>query len=541
MVAKKIVAIMLVFVMGLAVFSGCSKTEDNHGKQSTSGESSPSGSDSADKDKRPSFEYWHPIHAFTAKGMESHNEHPFAPRLAEETGVDVKYVNPPVGQEEEQLNLIFSSQNLPDAFHSNLSENYKGGVDGAIADGIIINATELIEEHAPNYMAMMSADEDVRRDSYTDEGTIKAFGSIIPAPEMRGLPFWGPFLNKKLLDKTGLGIPETIDDWETMLIAFKDMGIKAPFTWPANNTIGFLNDVFSGAYGVPSESEFFKEGNVVKYGPIQEGYREFLTLLNRWYEMGLLDADYLSRNMNKHVKPMLINGEAGATVAHLTNLEQLEHLAKADNKDIDLIAVPYPVLNKGDQIHFRHFLSNVKKEATFITTAADDPVTIVKWIDYLYSPEGIELTVWGDEGVTFEYDEQGNKKYTDLVENNPDGLPFSYARRQLVIHDIISTYAWDEQKIFYDTEDQHDAWERWQKADYENVLPESLLFTVEEQEGYSRIMSEVDTYVEEMFTKFVMGIESLDNFDQFVATIKDMGIDEATAYKQASYDRYLDR
>ena len=42
-----------------------------------------------------------------------------------------------------------------------------------------------------------------------------------------------------------------------------------------------------------------------------------------------------------------------------------------------------------------------------------------------------------------------------------------------------------------------------------------------------------------MVIKFIHGKDSLDMFDQYVKSVKNMGIDEAIAIKQAQYDRYM--
>jgi hypothetical protein len=54
-------------------------------------------------------------------------------------------------------------------------------------------------------------------------------------------------------------------------------------------------------------------------------------------------------------------------------------------------------------------------------------------------------------------------------------------------------------------------------------------------------MSDIETYVLEKSLAFITGAESLDNLDAFQAQIRSMNIDEATAMKQASLDRYYNR
>jgi len=55
----------------------------------------------------------------------------------------------------------------------------------------------------------------------------------------------------------------------------------------------------------------------------------------------------------------------------------------------------------------------------------------------------------------------------------------------------------------------------------------------------NNIYMEIQTYKDEMINKFIMGKESLDKFDVFVETIKDMGIDKVLEVYQAAYDRYM--
>ena len=53
----------------------------------------------------------------------------------------------------------------------------------------------------------------------------------------------------------------------------------------------------------------------------------------------------------------------------------------------------------------------------------------------------------------------------------------------------------------------------------------------------SRKLIDINTYQEEMYTKFILGEEPLDNWGKFVDQIKGMGIDEVLTVYQAQYDR----
>jgi putative aldouronate transport system substrate-binding protein len=77
-------------------------------------------------------------------------------------------------------------------------------------------------------------------------------------------------------------------------------------------------------------------------------------------------------------------------------------------------------------------------------------------------------------------------------------------------------------------------------ADGDYCMP-NVTMTAEEGNEYSRIMGDVDTYASEMTTKFIIGAESLDKYDEFVRTLKNMGAEKAIALWQAALDRYYSR
>lgn len=67
----------------------------------------------------------------------------------------------------------------------------------------------------------------------------------------------------------------------------------------------------------------------------------------------------------------------------------------------------------------------------------------------------------------------------------------------------------------------------------------AMPLTEEERDVLSNTYEEIRTYKDEMINKFIMGKESLDNFDSFVKTMEDMGLDKVLTAEQAAYDRYM--
>ena len=151
---------------------------------------------------------------------------------------------------------------------------------------------------------------------------------------------------------------------------------------------------------------------------------------------------------------------------------------------------------------------------------------------------------YGIEGESYEMVD-GYPRYTDFVKNNPDGLTFAQA---LSLYDyspangpFVSNGDYSLQTY---TESQLQALEIWKDNDTEKYfVPQSAISVAEENmSDYSSIKSEVDTCVNEYFSKFVTGEYSVDEkWDEYISTLEGMGIETMLQYYQEAYDEYQSR
>ena len=74
--------------------------------------------------------------------------------------------------------------------------------------------------------------------------------------------------------------------------------------------------------------------------------------------------------------------------------------------------------------------------------------------------------------------------------------------------------------------------------DYSYCFPNGVTLNADEKEVYSDLYPEIKSYVEEMTVKFIMGLESFDNYDNFLATLNSLGAQDLVAVYQSAYDRY---
>ncbi|MFK7694544.1 extracellular solute-binding protein [Paenibacillus sp. HJGM_3] len=487
--------------------------------------------------------YWVSLNPNAAATMKSYNEIAAYKELEKKTGTKVEFQHPPTGQEKDQFNLMLASGKLPDVIEYGWNGAPKGA-DSLIKEKRIIRLNELIDQYAPNLSKILKEKPEFRKMITTDEGNIYVMPFLLGDEQLSSVN--GPAIRKDWLDKLGLKPPTTISEWETVLTAFRDKDpngngkkdeIPYLFTIKPDNETD-LNYMFVGAYGITAD--FYQEDGKVKYGPLDPKFKEYLTLMNKWYKEGLLDKDYATTD-GKLKDAKVTNNQLGSFSAYAgSGVGRYMSLMQPTDPKVSIVGTTYPVLKAGDKALGQYTYPFTGIGAA-ISSSAKNPEQIVKWLDYKYGQEGSLLFNFGVEGVSYKM-ENGYPKYTDLILNNPNKLPITQAMAQNFIANWSGPIVQDKRYIeqYFTLPEQRDAQKAWMTADHSKVLP-PITLTAEESSKTSSIMNDVKTYRDEMINKFIMGAEPLENFDKFVSTIKSMGIDEAIKARQAALDRYNNR
>ena len=63
----------------------------------------------------------------------------------------------------------------------------------------------------------------------------------------------------------------------------------------------------------------------------------------------------------------------------------------------------------------------------------------------------------------------------------------------------------------------------------------------EDSAEYSRLITDLQTYVDEFSLRVIMGAESIDAFDEYTAQLKAQGIERILEIQQAALDNYNNR
>ncbi|KAI7256420.1 hypothetical protein KC345_g10991, partial [Hortaea werneckii] len=160
----------------------------------------------------------------------------------------------------QKFSLLLASGELPDIF-LNTWLQYPGGPDQAVEQGYILKLNDLIDQYAPNLKKTLQEHPEIDKMIKTDDGTYYAFPFI--RSEI-GRVYGGPIIRKDWLDELNLGIPETIEEWHTVLTAFKEKkNAASPVTF-RTIFLGERTGGFAGAFGVMGN--FYVNDGQVVYG-----------------------------------------------------------------------------------------------------------------------------------------------------------------------------------------------------------------------------------------------------------------------------------
>lgn len=484
--------------------------------------------------------FWYVWGAGQQMYMDDLNDTVSMQKLEELTNVHINWVHPAIGTEGEIFSTMLASPEKPDMiFNGNLADvQFVGGAQKALDDGIIIPLNDLINEYAPAYQYWRTKDESIARDTSTDDGTIWTFSQISDGAEP---PFSGLTLRKDWLTKLGLEMPVTIDDWDKTLRAVKE---AYPDAIPLMiDTTGYYESAdFMTAYGVGPE--FYQKDNVVHYGPLEDGYKEYLTLMNKWYEDGLLDPSFTSRNSEMFStggdNTMWATDQCFASQGFWIGCGNASEMTLFTPQDPDFqrMAVQSPVLEEGDQLMGFGF-TNPTRGWTVITSECENPELAAQWLNIFYTNAGMLLMNYGIEGEQYELDADGNPVYTEAFMNDPVGATNAIWRdfRCDGPGNVDFRKFWQ----VMGGENQLDAYDQWMKNKSENNSVDAAALSSDESRTYASIMGDIETFVGEATVQFIMGTRPLDQYDAFVEQLRSMGIEEALSIKQAAWDRYCSR
>ena len=560
---KKLLAMTLALLMILCMFAGCSGGQQqsqstSEPKSDVSSETEDSGKDSLINTDSLYPVVNEPVTLTLALLIGATNEDPnkmwFFDYMTEKTGVNTEYMPIQASSWDEKKPIMLATDDLPDIFlgqQFTTTEIMKYGKSGSF-----IPLNDYVEKYGDMIMEKIDMVDGAWTGIHCPDGNIYSLPSLTIAFQASGNVV---SVNERWMSNLGLENPETLEDFYNVLKAFKEQdadgdgdpnneipisgsSTERPIRYYFLQAFGFIEDAASH-----DDICLTRDGKAV-YIPLQEKYYDYLVYMNKLWSEGLIDPDYYTQNNQAvHAKGEQQSFGIVPNWATYYFTEQWQDWE-----------VTKPIVeNAGDEPLTFSLIPYVPGRLT-VTKACANPDVAVRWLNLFYTPEVCKLLFYGPEygseddpdGIgTILYPEEDGSMHEEVPAWNPDEIGLWDWYCQNGPGNSMFSCALDEGyyfQVLYNADPFRSSFPEeaiWRDqylenvADYRTPLYPPVYLSEENTNRVDELRTALDTYVESMEAKFIIGTEPLTNYDAFIEQLKALGAEE---YQKIYVDAYAD-
>ena len=528
-------ALFLVFIMTAAVFSGCGSAAKPEGGETPAG-SGEGSSETTETGENTSNSY---TMFMRSQYIDWIKELKWYDLAEEKTGIQVEYV---VGPEEisdtyTEVDQRIASGTLPDAAMVNLAQAKVYGEQGAFAD-----LAPYIAKYAPNLQAYIEANPSYAAYVTSNDGAI--YGLVKESPIFADLIGYRADQFKEAgIDAANI---KTIDDFTKALETLKSyFGAKDDNYYPLSGRESALR--FAAWFGAASYADANGSGGVYynheKDGSFNikaDGAYDWIKTMKYWYDKGLINPLWISgTNSEGDWESQTLEGQASVFYDYYNRAEWFMENGGTDNNpeyDMQVLNFLQDESGKTVPITTSTLYQNGNVTAVNSSCSEDKIATILKFIDYFYSEEGVTLANWGVEGESFQTGSDNNKSYiadyTAEESKEPGEMRWSFLSDRFTVCkpvDQTAFYSWNTKLI-------SEAANKYFIS--ENFLDRpTLIYTTEQEEQLTGLVASVFEAEASGLTHFINGETELNeaNWNAFVQEIDSMGLSDIEKIQQEAY------
>jgi len=300
---------------------------------------------------------------------------------------------------QDKLNLMLAGGDRPE-----IVQYYDDAYEKRLADsGMVLPLKEVMETKAPNLKKEWG--EKVWAAMTHEDGEIYA----IPTTGDTFADFTQLY-RKDWLDKIGMSIPKTLDEYYDVAVAVSQLGSNVTGQEKVYAFGGFEGfraeryfDHIFGAYGAPVNFWLNIDGELIN-GSVRSGAKEALKFVNRLYEAGAIDPEFVTDDEMRPINKM-VAGMYGAPNDYMVLIQEGSHwwdIFYENCPEADIVYEPgnltvnFPDKPTGQRANNpRGWLkTSVLKEAKNVDAA-------IRLIDWLATTEGNMFYMYGIPDVDY--------------------------------------------------------------------------------------------------------------------------------------------
>jgi putative aldouronate transport system substrate-binding protein len=490
------------------------------------------------------LKYWMILEPNVSAVYKNFGDSPLAKEWQKRAGVKCEFLHPAAPtfeQQTEAFNIMLASGDLPDIVEF-IWQAIPGGPNAAINNGFILKLNNVYKRYAPNVRRWLKKNPYWDKQTKTDEGEYYVFPFIRNGDNL--LCTSGPIIRKDWLDDLKMTLPETPDEWYAALKAFKE---KKDAVSPLAMNLERLQANLGPGFNITDGNQrgFTVVKDKVRYSFNTREYKDFLTTLHKWFEEGLLDSNFANLT-NKTKDANILSGKSGIVYGSAgSGLGVWMTTMAKKNPQFEVIGIKFPSPKRGQRAKYGKrsmgYGGYGNRGNAAISAKCKHVEAAARLLDYSYSREGHMLMNFGIEGVSYNMAKK-YPRFTQSIINNPK-LPFAKALSRYARSACNGPFIQDPRYIeqYYNLKQQQEGQKNWMANDMAKYEMPPVSPNDRESMELAQIMNDLSTYVKEMSTKFIMGVEPLGKYDQYVEQINKMGLAKAIKINQDAYNRYKKR
>lgn len=401
-----------------------------------------------------------------------------------------------------------------------------------IKSGLFVPLDEFFD-YMPNYTKWLSA-HPVEKAELTAED-----GHIYYVPGLNVADDYQPCLmyNQVWLDKAGMSAPDNLDDFVTLLRYFRDNDMNgngdASDEIPMSIMKEFIPYMFGPAFGLDLVSGFQADdqGNVFYAYADSENYRDYLAFVNSLYAEGLLEAGFetLDRDMvidriSKDLTGVAYDFSWAMSMMYSNVLPYYDGTAAT----AFVGTAPLSGKQKGFYVG-RNSLAGMFG----VNTNSSQIELACKFLDYAMSDHCQDYYQWGFEGESYTVNADGSRAYTDQGNDN-EWLQKFGINPAFVLPAAQSVEATDILVAPWHAEINRDL-VRYIRHPWPDIYA-----TTKESDTANLYLPDIQSFVDSSALDFITGKKNTEgDFDDYIAELEALHLDEVVEIKQAQYNRYL--
>lgn len=436
----------------------------------------------------------------------------------------------------EAFNLLMTDLVLPDLVAGNYVDITKYGLQGAFTP-----LNDLIDEYAPNIQKAFELYPEAKATVTAENGNIYCIPFIYT--ENISEIWW---IRQDWLDAVDMEMPTTLAEYEAVLTAFANEdpngnGAKdeVAFFMRKSNADHSLRPLMA-LYGV-NDNWHIAEDGTVQIGSYTDAFKDAMKGISSWYKQGLLDPEILTPD--SYVRETLFPANNGGSTHDWIPSTSAYNESMQEYVDGFNLVGMLPPADVNGNVWEAYSRARIPGDAWGISADNEHPVESIKFMDWLFSDKGREVTTYGILGDTYEYGDDGLPYYTDKIMNSDQAVNLQIFQMGGMIPRMafLHVYRYEELMMSEEGQRSYNIYKDAEVVGSLNANAPALSFTDEENKILTSTWVQCRSYTLEKINSWTYNGDKIDaEFDDYIAALKKMGMDDVVKVYNDAYARYLE-